>query len=195
MKAPKLETVTVDYLKSFGVEPHYMGLGVVKLPITPMNSFHFYCDQTEQICDDPHTHRFGFTSTLVKGSMENLVYEARASDKETPYVLEYGQCEPNANMEIIQRNIEPLITGRFITTQGSSYTLDSKCIHRIICLTDKVVTFLEKNPDDILKAGRRLRDPGENWFIVNDQERFPCAFSQPKTPERCWEIIEYTLAD
>jgi len=185
MKAPLLETLSMDYLRGLGAKPHYMGLGVIKLPINQRYSFHFYSERAEVICEDPHNHRFGFKSTIIKGTMDNYIYSAEQSETPTPYVLEFGKCEPGSSMEIVKHNVQPKVIAQFTNTAGTSYSIEQETIHKVKCVTPKVITFLEKQ--------RKLTEVG--YFIVDTENRTPCPLSFPKPVDECWDIIEYTLVD
>ena len=185
MEAPTIEKLSMDYLRGLGAKPHYMGLGVIKLPINQRYSFHFYSERAEIICEDPHTHRFGFTSTVIKGVMDNYIYKADSSETPTSYVLEYGKCEPGSEMELIKDNVEPRVVTQFRSTAGTSYTIDKDVIHKIHCISPKVITFLKKDS----------KESDSGYFIVDTENRSPCPLSFPKPVAECWDIIEYTMAD
>jgi hypothetical protein len=179
--------LTIDALRELGdresVIPHYMGLGVVKLPVSPRYAYHFYSDQAEIFCDPIHEHRFNFTSTVVRGRFKNTLYTLFDDDPNSPYVVEEGECGPDTEKNITMRNVRIHESASFVTSEGESYSLAYDTWHRVECLTNKVITFLDKQPF-VHYMGRILQD---------SRNPLPCSFSRPKTVKNCWEIIEYTI--
>lgn len=180
--------ITIDQLRALGGKPHYMGLGCVKYVFKHSGqscAYHFYSDKAEILVEDIHEHRFGFTSTVKKGILKNYIYDVHGTDPESTLQVERGECKSGAErvVEVANANVVELCT--FVTEPEQSYHLHQTTLHRIECLTPKVITMIRREP--MIETMPR--------FITDTAKPSVCAFSQPKPVKECWEIIEYTLND
>lgn len=181
-----MSMITIDHLRALKGKPHYMGLGCVKYVFRGgSQAYHFYCDKAEILVEDIHEHRFGFTSTVKKGTLKNYIYEVHGTDPESTLQVERGECKPGAEriVEVANANVVEVCT--FVTDPGQSYTLHQTTLHRIECITPKVVTLINR---------KELVEPMPR-FITDAANPSVCAFSKPKSEKECWEIMEYTLDD
>ena len=178
--------LTVDGLRKLDGYAHYMGLGVVKYVFRNNRSYHFYSELAPILVEDIHEHRFGFTSKVIKGELKNYIYDIDGQDPDSTLQVERGECSPGAErtIEVPNANVVEMCT--FTTVAGQSYHIAYDTLHRVECVTPKVITLLDKE----------LPFQQENpRFITDAANPSPCAFSQPKSEKECWEIIEYTLND
>ena len=76
-------------------------------------------------------HRSGFKSTVLKGTLRNIIYKIDGEDPESKYRLEYGECKEGSERVIVQDNIVFKETCRFDTLEGSSYYMAHDVLHRI----------------------------------------------------------------
>ena len=178
--------LTIDGLRKLGGSPHYMGLGVVKYFFRDDRAYHFYSELAPAIVDDIHEHRFSFTSKVVKGELKNYIYDVDGQDPNSTLQVERGECKAGAerNIEVPNANIIELCT--FTTLAGQSYHISYNTLHRIECVTPKVITLLDKELPFVQTNPR---------FVTDTAYPSVCAFSQPKTEAECWEIIDFTLKD
>jgi len=178
--------ITIDELRQLGGYAHYMGLGVIKYVFRKNRAYHFWSDLAPAIVEDIHEHRFGFTSKVVKGELKNYIYDVVGQDPNSSLQVERGECVSGAEriIEVPNANIVEMCT--FTTVEGKAYTIAYDTLHRVECVTPKVITLLDKN----------LPFQQENpRFVTDANNPSVCAFSQPKSEKECWEIIEYTLAE
>ena len=178
--------ITVDELRALDGRPHYMGLGVIKHMFRGNRAYHFYSDKTLAIVEDIHEHRFGFTSTVIKGELKNYIYEIDGTDPNSTLQVERGECTAGAERNIIQSNINLIEACTFTTLPSQSYHIEYTTLHKVECITPKVITLLTK------ELPNRQTNPR---FITDTANPSVCAFSEPKTEAECWELIEYTLSD
>lgn len=177
--------LTIDGLRRLGGEPHYMGLGVVKYMFRGNRAYHFYSERAPAIVDDIHEHRFSFTSKVVKGEMKNYIYEVFGTDENSTLRVERGECTSGAERIIEVENANVVELCNFTTKEGQFYHVDYRTLHRIECISPKVITLLDK------ELPYEQTNPR---FITDSENPSVCAFSQPKSKKECWEIIEYTLS-
>ena len=178
--------ITIDQLRALNGRPHYMGLGVVKYPFRKNQSYHFYSDKAKVLVEDIHEHRFSFTSNVIKGKLKNYIYDICGANPASTLRVERGECAPDVKRDIIASNINLIELCTFVTEPGQEYHIHYTTLHRIECLTTKVITLLNKELPFAQTTPR---------FITDTANPSVCAFSQPKPTSECWEIIEYTLND
>ena len=175
--------LTMDYLRGLGANPHYNGLGVVKLPINSRYGYHFYSERAEIMCENVHEHRFNFRSTVLKGTLRNFLYTIKAGNPASSLIMEQGGCYAGSVKEIVASGFDLEESVTFDTSAGDSYWIRHDQLHKVQAVTNTVITFLEKEPT-VLEHGRLIHDT---------ENPVPCAFSAPKPASECWDIIEYTL--
>ena len=121
-----------------------------------------------------------------KGELKNYIYDVAGQDPASTLQVERGECLPGAERTIEIPNANVIEMCAFTTVAGQSYHIAYDTLHRVECMTPKVITLLDKE----------LPFQQENpRFITDAANPSPCAFSQPKSEKECWEIIEYTLND
>ena len=178
--------ITIDQLRRLNGKPHYMGLGVIKYVFRNTRSYNFYSEKSAFLVNDIHEHRFSFTSKVIKGELKNYIYEVFGADPTSTLQVERGECKPYAErwVEVYNANVVELCN--FTTKEGQSYRINFRTLHRVECVTPKVITLLNK---------KLPFDQQQPRFITDSTQPSVCAFSEPKSEDECWEIIEYTLSD
>jgi len=176
--------ISIDELRKRATYVHYLGLGVIKCRIGKYESYHFYSDRSPVLVNQIHDHRFGFTSTILKGVLKNTIYIIDGQDPESVLQVERGECKKEADREILVTNANMKELTNFTSCAGESYYIAYDTLHQIEVVTPALVTHLKKEPFSQI-APR---------FVVDTSVPHICAMSQPKTRNECWEIIEYTLA-
>ena len=175
---------TIDEFRKMNGKPMYVGTGTIKLLVNNgYNVYNFYSDKAELLVDDIHDHRSPFSSTILKGTLRNILYKIDGQDTDSNYRLEYGECKEGTERVIVQDNVLYSETCRFDNIEGTSYSMDHDVLHRIELITPTVITHMIRKP---------LVKDAPN-FIVDKRKPFVCAFSKPKSKSECWEIIEYTI--
>ena len=175
---------TIDEFRKMGGKPMYVGTGTIKLLLNNgYNVYNFYSDKAEILVDDIHDHRSGFNSTVLKGTLRNIIYKIDGEDPESKYRLEYGECKEGSERVIVQDNILLKETCRFDTLEGSSYYMGHDVLHRIELITPAIITHMVREP--LVKSAPH--------FVIDKTNPFKCAFSEPKSKIECWEIIEHTI--
>tara|TARA_R110001592_G_scaffold1805_8_gene10818 strand:- start:6073 stop:6618 length:546 start_codon:yes stop_codon:yes gene_type:complete len=175
---------TIDQFRKMGGKTMYVGTGTIKLLLNKgFNIYNFYSDKAELLIDDIHDHRSGFNSTILKGTLRNILYKIDGEDPESKYRLEYGECKEGSERVIVQDNVVFKETCRFDQIEGTSYFMEHDVLHSIELMTPSVITHMVRNP--LVKQAPN--------FIIDTTKPFKCAFSEPKTDKECWEIIEYTI--
>ena len=177
--------ITIDELRALNATPHYMGLGVVKYPFCKNQAYHFYSDRAKVLVEDIHEHRFSFTSRVLKGKLKTYIYDIDGTDPTSTLRVERRECAPGAQQEILQSNINLIERCTFVTEPNQEYHLHYTTLHKIECLTSKVITQIYKELPFAQETPR---------FITDEARPSVCAFSEPKTVNECWDIIEYTLS-
>lgn len=175
--------ITVDWLKENDGYPHYSGLGAIKCRLKYNRAYHFYSDHSPTLVNRIHDHRFGFTSTIIKGKLENTIYEIDGQNPESILQVERGECKRGAEQKIIMPNANVKKLVSFTTGIGESYHIEYDTLHQINQMTPAVITYLMKEPVSQL----------EPRLVIDTSIPRVCSWP-PKTQKECWEIIEYTLA-
>lgn len=161
--------------------PRYMGLGCVNLNLKNGELLKFYHHEwTPCFAMFIHNHQFTFDSQLMLGTMRNMWYDIEERDGETNQFVRRGDCTKDNPWEIIQDNIEAVLTDTWDTHEGETYHMPVDQFHAIDRRNERVITRLHN-----IVWHRKTAD-----FVHPKDEEIPCAFREGKDAAECWEIIE-----
>lgn len=178
---PNEPLLTIDHLRSFGVDPAYFGLGFIQLKIKPDSRVHFYHSALPVLVEEPHDHRYNFISYIMQGVFEQTIYgwQDHALGE---YQKVWEDCKPNsppgpmAMDGILQEMI------RTEQSAGTHYRMQADTLHTVSA-RDNCITYLVREP------------PFKDYAAVvhrTGAEKV-CPFSQPIPVKQCWEMIKSML--
>lgn len=84
--------ITTDYLKEKHTQIHYFGLGFIQIKIDDFLRYHFYDSSVFKDCikDNIHNHRYGFSSKILKGELDETTYRLEDGDD---YFVKQTNCK------------------------------------------------------------------------------------------------------
>lgn len=174
---------SIDTLKSYGVDPQYFGLGFIQLKITDDTRLHFYHDDLPVLAEEPHDHRYGFTSYVLKGKFIQEFYSF-CPDKKGVWEKVNVSCDP-ANPSPDDRivgTLETLATCEF--NPGDAYDINSSTLHTVAG-KNNAITYLCRNAIE-----------KEFPYIVRlIGAASVCPFSKPISVPKCWDMIEDMITE
>lgn len=175
--------------KEYNSVPKYNGLGMVRLRLGD-RGYLFYSERAPAINHTIHNHRYDFNSLVIKGTIRNHLYDITVVEHEADFKLTWKDMvlkNDNAG-ETIHPNIELIKTCTFDTVEGEEYFLHKKIFHGVERITEKLITCMHPSSLSVDYSQKAL-------FLIDKRIPYVGVYSQPKSPEECWEIIEYTLND
>jgi len=178
---------TIDQLREQYIgQMFYHGLGMIKFRIDDRFSYHFYSDDTPPIVDGIHDHHYNFKSDILMGIIKNYVYSVDGQDPNSTLRVEQGRGSLTGQQErvVVLENANLVELFSFERSEGESYNMAYDTFHCVETITDKVVTLIDTEIP--------FAQPHTN-VIINTTKENVGAFSQPKSTDRCWEIIEDIL--
>lgn len=174
--------MTIDNLKSYGVDPAYFGLGFIQLKLTHLERLHFYHDELPILTEEPHDHRYGFFSYILHGQFEQTLYHA-AGDLNGTHLMSYEDCGAAKNtLSKSPSNVRIKEIFSAVYQAGDQYRIEADTLHTVRGINN-AITYL-------------VRDhPHKNFAgVVRKIGAEPvCPFSQPIAVGRCWDMIEEML--
>lgn len=173
--------LNIDWLRSFKVEPVYFGLGFIRLKIRDNERLHFYHNDLPVLAEEPHTHRYNFTSYILQGKLYQNIYHFNPCPV-GEYELTNVSCDPNVDVTPEAYDGELMWTMEAEHCEGSHYNINKDTLHTVRA-TDNCITHLVREEPE-------LDFP---WMVRKKGEEMVCPFSQPMTTKRCWEMIEEML--
>ena len=187
----------VTLLKAFGNRPRVHGNGFIQLDITPNIRLHVWGDPRipKQATETPiHDHTFGFTSYVLVGALENIVYQTRPSS--VPNNAPAGVHVPHrATVRVGEDTVLSPIGGpcemyvfvRHVTAAGKSYHMLPYEIHQSRPMGVTVSVIVKDGPS-LAQGG-----PSPTVFVpqgVTPDNEFNRYAAEP---ELLWDIIRDAL--
>ena len=175
----------LDHLKSYGKTPQWFGLGFIQLKLDTARRLHFWDPTLAPLVNEKelHDHRYDFTSKVLAGSIDHIVYEFEAAENGDHQMCEVF-CQP-------EKSAEPRVleTGTIKQTEkhtfkaGDSYTFKQGQFHQGVAAS--AVTYLER--------GRVLTNTARIIRPVSEAENWLCPFTTKLTEAEAWAAIENVL--
>lgn len=175
----------LDFLKENHQMIHFFGLGFIQLKLNQEERLHFYHEDLPAFVDQPHNHRYDFTSRVLKGCLENIIWkEAQKDPKAELSNLRYDSCTSDDNLEIPEgRLTKRKIVSRFYTAEGSGYYMPKEVFHQVNPMVKPTITLLSRGPKVY-----------EFATILEPVDFEPvCPFSGNLPEEELWDIVKKCL--
>ena len=179
----------LDHLKSYAqshhVRPQWFGLGFVQLKLDATRRLHFWDPTLATLVNEKelHDHRYDFTSTVLAGRLDHIVYEfSEHPDGDHQLCEVFCQPEKSAPPRVLHTGFIQE-TSRQTFTTGQSYHFKQGQFHQGVAA--QAVTYLERGA--IVSETARIIRPcaeAENWL---------CPFTDTLTTEQAWDAIEMIL--
>ena len=133
-----------------------------------------------------HTHSSTFHSTILKGTLRNIVYNVAPTDEPTQYYKTQGKCgfDTFKSRQIIHENVDVSIAEEFTKSEGEDYTFDSDLFHIVTLDTPAVITKLQ--------AVEKATIPP--YYIVDREVGNPNPWTHTLDQAHCWKVIMYCLS-
>lgn len=134
-----------DYLISNYESIGYWGLGFVQVKVGRTN-YHFYTDKFGVFdVDNPHTHKYDFSSSIITGELTDNRYTVKPS--KIGYRRVSNKCTINQlEEEFVTCEIEDTLVHK----KGDTYTLEAHVFHTVSA-TNGTITKLVKTTEDYNK--------------------------------------------
>ena len=174
-----------EYLRDLNLKPHFFGLGFIQVKVNHYERYHFYHESLNPIVnheEEIHDHRYDFDSTVLRGAILNKKYLWTACDRENArYYMKKESCNQNIKLSEEENpdvfgNIELLSTS--LIPEHTTYHMGHMELHTVAA--KNCITHLKRS--DYKKDLSRVVRPIGGYVV--------CPFSQPLTPDACWEIIK-----
>lgn len=184
----KLEEVSVEWLKKNHYDAYFFGLGFIQIKIDPRHRIHFYHPDIPAFVEQPHDHRYNFISTVLRGRLENRIWEMthdlvpeaqtvwyeHASCKREDAGDDDGVPEPSMRYRATVQSV-----GSFTINEGSSYYISKDTFHTV-------------HPD--FSAGPCVTsitrtEPEKEFARIIHVDEAACPFSKVIANDTIWKIV------
>lgn len=177
-----ISDISVDALKKDNYKVHFFGLGFIQVKIDSRNRFHFYHPELPAFVENPHSHRYNFTSKVLRGRLYNEVWEeSKYSNSSQVEEIEYTSCQEDGKAIKVPDPYPAYVEsmGSFEVNEGSSYYIGKDTFHSV-------------RPD--FSAGPCVtlltRGVTQNEFAkVLSISVESCPFSKKISEDKLWEIV------
>lgn len=177
----------IDHLRSFEVDPAYFGLGFIQLKIKKNSRLHFYHDGLPVLAEEPHAHRYGFTSYIMQGQFEQSLYHFRPNQPGGKFYMDFEDCKPGSEIpeDIANGELNPGTLHEIFHAEYQAddyYRIEADTLHTVKG-KENAITYLVRDTPSKEYAGV-VRQIGAEKV---------CPFSESIPVDQCWEMIEDML--
>lgn len=171
---------TIEYLKENSTGIYYFGLGFIQVKIGNDIRYNFYHPElTPRFVDgeEIHTHPYDFESQILKGCLEETLFDIRTG--EDGY---WGFCEIDCkghNKKLLPCNFA--VNAILFHSKGEKYKRDYATLHSV-SVTEPTITKFTK--------GKRY---GKAFALMPKGKEECTPFVSNESEERCWEVVEEIL--
>lgn len=179
-----MKTLDIDSLKLVTKKIHYFGLGFVQVKVSDTARYNFYHENVPAFVDEPHDHRYDFTSYVVKGELWNQIW-VLDSNGILDGTLENESCREGVTAPNDPVPVRLTMGAHFVTTSGFTYSLQRNVLHTVRPVISKspVITYVQRGP--VLKEYARV-------FRATGAEKV-CPFSKNMPEDDLWAIVAECL--
>lgn len=177
MTIDREQLLNIDYLRSFNAVPAYFGLGFIQLKIAENSRVHFYHDELPVLAEDPHNHRYNFTSYILQGALQQHIFNWDTTALNRPFMLSDEDCKGGDTKQTMQLgNLTD--NSVFWLPTGSQYTMVKDTLHTVKGY-DNLITYLEREVPS--------KETAQVAHIIGST--LVCPFSNPIPSDECWDMI------
>lgn len=176
------EHLDYDWLRANHRTVHYFGLGFIQLKLDARTRMHFYTPELPPVVpdEDVHNHRYDFTSEVLKGVLEQHLYQVVAGDT-------HVRCQETCKAGVAA-GVPPAPCGLEalcfqVLPAGSVYQIRHQAFHRVAA-HEPTVTRLVRS-EYRKELAEVVRPAGAEGV---------CPFSKPVPEAELWAIIRGMLA-
>lgn len=136
----------IDTISSIKGEKLFFGLGFIQVKINKVLRYHFYHPELISIMPDEeiHNHRYDFTSSVLKGALNQTFYSVTPSDKEV-WVQRSVSCDPDKPAPTDELNVDVIELSSFCIREGSKYTIKKDTYHKVNPVAEPTITLVQRH--------------------------------------------------
>ena len=181
LETAKIENL-YDYLKQHATKIHFFGLGFIQVKLRKNERYHFYSPELAAITppEEVHDHRYGFTSTVIKGVLEQELYAVEA-DPEAIWGWQMRQvsCDPEKPTPTTSEPVRLIRILKSEQVERSSYQIEHGAFHKVLPAKVNTITYLIRGPK--IKEFARVVSKGKEEV---------CPFSKQMSEDECWVHVK-----
>lgn len=178
----KEQALDINFLKANHKDIYFFGLGFIQIKIDDVHRVHVYTDKLPmtQTEEEIHNHRYGFTSLILKGTLQQWTYEVTPFET-GDYFITKETCNPRNKKEFPKTNCDVEVSQFQIFSAGSAYHVRSNVFHRV--MSKDAITLLIREPYE--------KDEAD---VIYPKVLTPvCPFSIKVEKDELWKIVEESL--
>lgn len=167
-----------DYLKAKAASIHFFGLGFIQIKMNdPKERYHFYVRELPLFVEEPHNHRYGFYSEILKGCLTMQIWELIQGDT---HLLSLASCEEGA---VVTYDTQVAFKKSLwcIYEKDSCYDISASVFHTVRSLGGSTITRITRHLPYETQTALVSRKVGEEK---------KCPFSQKENSDYLWELVK-----
>jgi hypothetical protein len=178
------DLVDLDDLRASCEKIHFFGLGFIQVKMRDGNRYHFYHPSLEAFVENPHDHRYHFTSSVLRGVLFQRIWKIVEAPYGLSAIQRFDACSPDVKPPDTRTPVRVDVVSAFVTSAGSGYYLDHTTYHQAFRHgPSPCITYLRRGP--------RVKEFSS--ILCLDGKTEACPFSQPGDEKALWEIVRDCL--
>jgi len=178
----------LDFIRKNHTKIHFFGLGFIQVKMQDDSRYHFYHPELEPFAENPHDHRYHFTSTVLKGTLENRIWKILSGPAlpptSVPAVSRFDSCSKDVSPPDTRTPVDVEMVSTFKVTAGSSYFIDESTFHQVSLVgSEPCVTHLKRGPKT---------KEFSTVLLLNGKEE-ACPFSKNLGEFELWDIVRESV--
>lgn len=135
----------VDWIIKNAIYIHYFGLGFIQVKLNNWHErVHFYSDQLPITVgeEEIHNHRYNFESIIIKGTLQNIIYEIQDIVPAT-HILSDESCDSKIKLKSEPTPVSIIEVHNKILNSGDTYPMDHTWFHTV--KSKNAITYLQRS--------------------------------------------------
>lgn len=166
------------HLRDNAASIHFFGLGFIQIKMEdPAKRYHFYIREFQPFVEEPHNHRYGFFSDIIKGCLTMQTWDLIEGNT---HLLSNESCkEGSGTSEEKPVAFKKALWSMYDT--HSCYDISASVFHTVRSLGGSTITKLKRHlpyETEFAQVSRRI------------SEEKKCPFSKKVDTDYLWGLVE-----
>ena len=174
--------LSIDELRERCQRIYFFGLGFIQVVVSDQRRYHFYHPDLPAFVEQPHNHRYDFSSKVLRGALTQRVYTVEPGDT---HIMSQESCDPDKDAPRGERLVRMQEIFECTLEAGSTYGVLHSTFH--------TVSFQEPTVTQLSRSGIYRKEFA--WVTRLAGTDPVCPFSKVLPEEDLWGVVRSMSED